>query len=758
MVVRRLGFLVSGGLCAALAGAASLVVVVGWSVGSPFAGRGSAYGSIVVFATLVRMAVFVAGRPDRLRRYHGYFDEVTDAIKQATVGSVAIVVFTFFWRDGTRFTNPRYSRGVFVADWALAAVLLSLLAIGAKQVLGRWRRSGGNSLNVVVMGSSGTAAALVAALDGHPETGYRVVGVVDDRGPDEADAVEELRQLAASIDVDEVVLSSPQLTRKDVDRLVSLPELSRARVTAAPHLFGLPPTKARLSRVGDFPLLALNHEPLPGARRAFKRALDVLIASVALVLASPVMLLVAIAIRLTSTGPSLFRQARIGMDGRRFRVLKFRTMRVDSDTSEHRAFVREQFTGLGTASKIAHDPRVTRLGAFLRATSIDELPQLVNVLLGHMSIVGPRPALDYEVELYQDWQRRRLEVRPGLTGLWQVSGRSKLSFQEMHRLDIQYIDNWTPFEDMKIIVRTIPALLRRDAAMHCGVRAPGSSHVRMFGVEIDALTMEETIDRVEEFVASGVAHQHTCINAAKAVKIVDEPAFGDVVRRSHLISADGMAIVWAARALGRALPERVSGIDLFDQLLVRASQRGWRVYFLGATQAVVETAAAVSQQRHPGLIVAGCRDGYFSEDEEPEVVAQVALTEPDLIFVAMPTPRKEEFLDTHLDALGASFVMGVGGTFDVVAGKTSRAPVWMQRIGMEWFHRLMQEPRRMFKRYLVGNTRFIALVARERLRGLAARDAASGASPMVVDLRRQEPTLALLPAEREATLLGSMSR
>lgn len=241
--------------------------------------------------------------------------------------------------------------------------------------------------------------------------------------------------------------------------------------------------------------------------------------------------------------------------------------------------------------------------------------------------------------------------------------------------------------------------------------------VTLLGVEIDALTMEGTVDRVEELLAAGGVHQHTCINAAKAVMIAGSPEFGDVVRRSELISADGMAIVWAARALGQHLPERVAGVDLFDALLARAALKGWRVYFLGATYDVVSDAARICEERHPGLVVAGFRDGYFSPDEDAGVVAEVASTRPDLIFVAMPTPRKESFLDTHIQALGAGFVMGVGGTFDVVAGKTTRAPQWMRKIGMEWFHRLAQEPRRMFKRYLVGNTRFIMLVAAERRRG-----------------------------------------
>ncbi len=464
-LVRRVAFLTAVGLGAALAGALSLIVATTANIGT----LSGPYASIVVWAAAVRGALFVWNRPDRHRRYHGYFDEVVDAVKQATMGSLAIVVFTFFWRDGMRNHDFSYSRLVFVIDWAVAALLLSLVACGGKHVLGQLRRKGHDSLNVVVMGSTGTSASLVSAMDQHPETGYHVVGVVDDCTSDDCDAVEELRQLAATIRIDEVVLASPALSRSDIYRLVSLPELHNAQVAAAPDLFGLPPTKVRLAPVGDFPLLALGHEPLPGARRFVKRAIDVFVAGAVLLAASPVMLAVAIAIRMNSAGPILFRQNRVGMDGRPFRVLKFRTMTTDAPTTIHEEYVTAALVEANTdhgggLHKLVDDPRITSVGRFLRKFSIDELPQLVNVLRGDMSLVGPRPALAFEVELYTNRQRRRLDVRPGMTGLWQVSGRNRLPILQMLELDAQYAERWTFAQDLRILLRTIPALLRREAA------------------------------------------------------------------------------------------------------------------------------------------------------------------------------------------------------------------------------------------------------------------------------------------------------
>jgi N-acetylglucosaminyldiphosphoundecaprenol N-acetyl-beta-D-mannosaminyltransferase len=238
--------------------------------------------------------------------------------------------------------------------------------------------------------------------------------------------------------------------------------------------------------------------------------------------------------------------------------------------------------------------------------------------------------------------------------------------------------------------------------------------VEVFGVPLHAFTMSATVDRVGDLLREGGHHQHVALNAAKIVALRDDPTLASIVRGCSLVSADGQAVVWAARLLGVAVPERVAGIDLMEQLLERAAQEGWSAYFLGAREDVVAEAVAEECRRHPGLRIAGYRDGYWAPQEEAAVVAEVARSNADLLFVAMPTPRKEQFLAEHLDDLGVTFAMGVGGSFDVVAGVTSRAPRWMQRIGMEWAHRLGQEPRRMFKRYLVGNTRFIAMTLRER--------------------------------------------
>lgn len=240
--------------------------------------------------------------------------------------------------------------------------------------------------------------------------------------------------------------------------------------------------------------------------------------------------------------------------------------------------------------------------------------------------------------------------------------------------------------------------------------------VPLFGVRVDALTMLQTLSAVEALVDAGRPVQHCVINASKVVLMADDPELARIVGSCALVNADGQAVVWAARLLGRPLPERVAGVDLFLRLLALAEERGYSVYFLGATRDVVEEVTRRVRRRHPRLDIAGAHNGFFDSAGEATLCAEIAGLRPQLLFVGMPSPRKEYWLAANLERLGVTFAMGVGGSFDVLAGLTRRAPLWMQRAGLEWFYRFAQEPRRMWRRYLVGNARFLAIVAREPFR------------------------------------------
>ena len=240
-----------------------------------------------------------------------------------------------------------------------------------------------------------------------------------------------------------------------------------------------------------------------------------------------------------------------------------------------------------------------------------------------------------------------------------------------------------------------------------------SERIFIFGVHIDNLTLAETVDRIETMIKSGTTHQHAVVNVDKIVKLQRDPELRDALLDCDLINADGQPVVWASRLLGQPLRARVTGVDLFDALIVRCAERGYRPFLLGARQGVVERAAEVLRAQHPGLQIAGFCNGYWKPEEEESVVEKIRAARPDILFVAMSSPKKEFFLRQWKEQLQIPFVMGVGGTVDIVAGVVKRAPDWMQWCGLEWLFRLLQEPRRMWRRYLVEDMAFFGLLLRE---------------------------------------------
>jgi N-acetylglucosaminyldiphosphoundecaprenol N-acetyl-beta-D-mannosaminyltransferase len=235
--------------------------------------------------------------------------------------------------------------------------------------------------------------------------------------------------------------------------------------------------------------------------------------------------------------------------------------------------------------------------------------------------------------------------------------------------------------------------------------------IELFGLRIDNLTMQETLERINHMIETGGVHQHVVVNVDKVVKAARDARIRDIVNECDLVNVDGQPVVWASRLVGKSIKERVTGIDLMQRLVAESGQRGHRLYFLGAEKQILEKTVAWAKAQ--GAIVAGYRDGYFKKEEEGAVADEVAAAEADILFLAVPSPKKELFLAKYKERMNAPFVMGVGGSFDVVAGKVTRAPGWMQKVGLEWFYRMMQEPRRMWRRYLVEDAAFVPLVLRE---------------------------------------------
>lgn len=244
-------------------------------------------------------------------------------------------------------------------------------------------------------------------------------------------------------------------------------------------------------------------------------------------------------------------------------------------------------------------------------------------------------------------------------------------------------------------------------------RQTNCATVTLFGIPVGALTIEQALDTVDRVILQRGCLQIGVINAAKVVNMRRNPALRADVLTSDLILADGAAIVWASRLLGQPLPERVAGIDLMMGMFSRGNEKRYRVYFLGASEEVSRKVVEKVGSDYPNLIVAGRHHGYFSETEEPSVIDDIATATPDILLVAMTSPKKEMFLARAMERISVPVSHGVGGSFDVVAGKVRRAPAVWQRLGLEWLYRVLQEPRRLWKRYLVTNTLFIWLVVCE---------------------------------------------
>ncbi|HYA16268.1 MAG TPA: sugar transferase [Bryobacteraceae bacterium] len=396
-----------------------------------------------------------AGRPRTI---------LADSFRQCAWEAIALILLEFSLRlDISR---------VFLFSFVfLSWLLLLVFRLVARNLIPVMRRRFGVLRYVLIVGQGERAQRLAAALESYYEQGLRIFGFLACPGETPFTTtftakeypvfpLGELQDLIRRHVIDEVHFAV------DSDLLPSLEDVllacddegvcSRIAADFFPHVN----SRIALERVGETPMLTYSATPDDEVLLLVKRVIDVVLASVALILLSPVFLIVAILIKLTSPGPVIFRQIRCGLNGRRFTFYKFRSMVADAEQRMHEV---AHLNPKAIVTKIPNDPRLTPVGRFLRRFSLDELPQLVNVLRGDMSLVGPRPAIPSEVAQYQRWQRRRLRMRPGLTCLWAVNGRDKLDFETWMRLDMSYIDNWSLALDARIILRTIPQVMSGKA-------------------------------------------------------------------------------------------------------------------------------------------------------------------------------------------------------------------------------------------------------------------------------------------------------
>ncbi len=451
-----------------LAGSDCVAIVVslalaGWS--RPHLVRFVAFGLLTIPAWLI------------LIRAYGLYDRDPKRINCSTIDDIPGIFHSLFIGSVLLWG---YFRLMPVTSFGLAELLIfasaCALALFAGRATVRNRVRARGVRRAVIVGDGPGTSLLLRKLASHPEYGVRLIGSL---GPDvgfsrgegaTSDSSSQLRALGTVADIDRVAgeqdLDRVIVASNGVDEAELIDLLRRCRrrglrVSLLPQIFDLMGPSVEIDDVEGLTLLGLNPPILSRSSRALKRGMDLLGSILCLLLSAPLLLVVAVAIKLDSPGPVFFVQSRVGRGGRKLRLYKFRTMVRDAEAK------REELADLSTDPhwlKLESDPRITRVGQLLRLSSLDELPQLLNVVKGEMSLVGPRPLIESEAELVVDWARARLDLTPGITGLWQVLGRTSIPFEEMVKLDYLYVTNWSLWSDVRLLMRTLPAVLKRRGA------------------------------------------------------------------------------------------------------------------------------------------------------------------------------------------------------------------------------------------------------------------------------------------------------
>jgi exopolysaccharide biosynthesis polyprenyl glycosylphosphotransferase len=423
-------------------------------------------GNFVLFAALLFMwhLTYAACGLYNSRRMLGCLSDIRDPIKACIVGSGLIGVWGLVFH--VRMFSPQFLIVFFVAVSAASSISRLLM----RATLHAVRRRGRNLRNLVIVGTGPRASRFASMIESKPELGYRISGFVDQpwigmkelqgRGYEVLCDFDGLQELLRTHVVDEVVIALPiRSLHMQAAQVAAACELQGIPIRVFSDLYDLKLSKARADDILGGLLISHGRGMNEGWRADAKRLFDIMVSSVLLLLLLPLLLVIAALVKLSSPGPVFFKQNRVGLGKRQFKMYKFRTMIADAEQQlRHLEHLNEVS---GPVFKLKNDPRITPIGKLLRKSSLDELPQLINVLKGEMSLVGPRPLpiRDY-VGFNQDWQRRRFSVRPGLTCLWQVAGRTSIPFETWMQLDLQYIDRWTFWLDLQILMRTIPAVLR----------------------------------------------------------------------------------------------------------------------------------------------------------------------------------------------------------------------------------------------------------------------------------------------------------
>jgi exopolysaccharide biosynthesis polyprenyl glycosylphosphotransferase len=414
---------------------------------------------LLLFIVPVWAILLQFGGTYRSHRIESLFVDAGYVSRAAILGGISLFAFVGLTKSGY------ISRPFLAIFTVIDVIVLVLMRVTVRSMAWFARSRGLNTRSILIVGTGDGARAHAHRIAENRQWGYRLVGFISEGSP-AASAVpadqiignlKTIRRVLREYVVDEVVVALPTRHLESLDSVLLGCEEMGVKTRLALDFFPNQIARVEVEQMNDCPMLTFSTTPPEGPSTAIKRAMDVVFSGLFLLTFSWLYLLIAFMIKATSRGPVLFCQERVGMNGRRFTFYKFRSMVVDAD--RRKAELQHLNEMDGPVFKIKNDPRVTRVGRFLRKFSLDELPQMWNVFTGDMSLVGPRPPVPAEVEKYESWARRRLSVRPGLTCLWQISGRNNINFNEWMELDLAYIDNWTLGLDVEILIKTVPAVL-----------------------------------------------------------------------------------------------------------------------------------------------------------------------------------------------------------------------------------------------------------------------------------------------------------
>ncbi|MFH1542546.1 MAG: sugar transferase [bacterium] len=418
------------------------------------------YLSVLVFVTLTWLAIFKLIGLYESKRETALIDDLANLFLGLSLSSLTLFGLLFLYRDFW------FSRLVIANAWWISFVLLAVRRIASYLIKSGVRKMGWGLKNTLLIGAGEMGQLLAKKLTSNLAHGYRVVGFLDDDpaktgrsyfGLPVFGGLERVKEMIVEHQVEEVIIAITHIEADRVLDIITECERFKVQFKLVPGILELIASRIDADEIAGVPLLTVSEIRLQGFNAAVKRSADVLLSLTGILLISPIYLVFGLLVKLTSPGPILFNHNRVGLDEKLFPMFKFRSMVANAE--EMLAELKDKSEAEGNLFKIKNDPRMTPLGKFMRRFSVDELPQLFNVLFGQMSLVGPRPPLPREVEKYSAWHKKRLRVRPGITGPWQVAGRSLLPFDDMVRLDIYYIENWSLWLDIKILLRTIPVVL-----------------------------------------------------------------------------------------------------------------------------------------------------------------------------------------------------------------------------------------------------------------------------------------------------------